>query len=55
VFYKSEKTERWWAEVPSFNSDIDKQILIACTNDDYILASNGDVPERWLRFFQKIN
>ena len=55
VFYKSEKTERWWAEVPSFNSDINKQILIACTNDDYILASNGDVPERWLRFFQKIN
>ncbi len=55
VFYKSEKTERWWAEVPSFNSDINKQILISCTNDDYILASNGDVPERWLKFFQKIN
>jgi len=55
VFYKSEKTERWWAEVPSFSSDINKQILISCTNDDYILASNGDVPERWLKFFQKIN
>ena len=55
VFYKSEKTDRWWVEVPSFKSGADKQILISCTNDDYIEASNGDVPERWLKFFQKIN
>lgn len=55
VFYKSEKTERWWVEVPTFNPNYENHILISCTNDDYILASNGDVPERWLKFFQKIN
>jgi arginase family enzyme len=55
IFYKSEKTDRWWMEVPSFKSDQYKNLLISCTLDDYRNAGNGDVPERWLKAFQKIN
>lgn len=55
IFYKSEKTNRWWAEVPSISRDATKQILISCTYDDYIEAGNGDIPDRWLKTFQKIN
>ena len=55
VFYKSEKTERWWVEVPSINSNSEKRFLISCTYDDYVEAGNGDVPERWLKAFQKSN
>lgn len=55
IFYKSEKTERWWVEVPSFNSNHSKNFLISCTAEDYKNASGGDVPERWLKAFQKIN
>lgn len=55
IFYKSEKTNRWWVEVPSFKSDGYKNLLVSCTSEDYQNASNGDVPERWLKAFQKIN
>jgi len=55
IFYKSEKTERWWMEVPSFKSDFPQNLLVSCTSEDYQRASNGDVPERWLNAFQKIN
>ncbi len=55
IFYKSEKTDRWWMEVPSFKSNRLRNLLVSCTFDDYQNASNGDVPERWLKAFQKIN
>jgi hypothetical protein len=55
AFYNSIKTNRWWLEVPYVNSSSHKQILISCTEEDYLDATNGDVPERWLKTFQKIN
>lgn len=55
VFYKSENTERWWMEVPSFKLEATRNQLISCTYNDYEKACNGDVPERWLKAFQKIN
>ncbi|MFO7828129.1 MAG: arginase family protein [Bacteroidales bacterium] len=55
IFYKSEKTQRWWMQVPSFNQSKVKNLLISCTYYDYQLASKGDVPEKWLKAYQKIN
>lgn len=55
IFYKSEKTNRWWVEVPAIKSNSSKYILISCTYDDYVEAGNGDIPERWLKTFQKLN
>lgn len=55
IFYKSEKTDRWWTEVPSFKTNKIKNLLVSCTFDDYQKASNGEVPDRWLKTFQKIN
>lgn len=42
IFLQSKKTGRWWMQLP------DKQI-IACSYKDYLLASNNEIPERWLR------
>lgn len=42
VFIQSKKTGRWWMQLP------DKK-MIACSYKDYIIASNNEVPERWLR------
>lgn len=42
VFYQSKKTGRWWMQLP------DKK-LIACSYNDYLYASNNEIPERWLR------
>lgn len=53
VFYKSSISERWWMEVPS--SRIHKNLIIACSYEDYRTACNQEIPERWWRAFKKIN
>lgn len=47
VFLQSKKTGRWWMQLP------DKK-LIACSYNDYINASNNEIPERWLRAQERI-
>ena len=42
IFLQSKKTGRWWMRLPD-----DK--YIACSYKDYLLASNNEIPERWLR------
>lgn len=42
VFLQSKKTGRWWMQLP------DKG-FIACSYKDYVVASNNELPERWLR------
>ena len=42
IFLQSKKTNRWWMQLP------DKK-FIACSHDDYMKASNNQIPERWLR------
>lgn len=42
TFLQSRKTNRWWMQMP------DKK-FIACSYNDYLLASQNDIPERWLR------
>jgi formiminoglutamase len=42
IFMQSKKTGRWWMQLP------DKK-LIACSYNDYLFASNNEIPERWLR------
>ncbi len=46
VFLQSKKTGRWWMQI-----DGDK--FIACSKQDYIIASNNDMPERWLRAMER--
>lgn len=52
IFYKSEKTERWWMEIPSIN---DKAHIIPCTYKDYLYATNQEFPEKWMKFYKKLN
>ncbi|HET9057235.1 MAG TPA: arginase family protein [Chitinophagaceae bacterium] len=42
VFLQSKRTGRWWMQMP------DKK-FIACSYSDYVMASNNEIPERWLR------
>ncbi len=46
-FLKSKKTNRWWMKLPN-----DK--FIACTYQDYVTASNNEIPERWLREIERM-
>ncbi len=46
VFLQSKKTGRWWMQLPD-------ERFIACSKLDYIIASNNDMPERWLRAIER--
>ena len=56
VFYKSNKTERWWIEIPFFTNShnkLKKNTLLPCTHDDYLAACNQEFPERWWKAQRK--
>lgn len=46
VFLQSKKTGRWWMQLPD-------ERFVACSKLDYIIASNNDMPERWLRAMER--
>lgn len=46
TFLQSKKTGRWWVQLPEGN-------YIACSHHDYIIASQNDIPERWLRAVER--
>ncbi|POY39095.1 arginase [Solitalea longa] len=55
VFYKSPKTGRWWMQVPFPNNTKNERFyLVPCSYSDYQMASNGEMPDRWWRTFQKL-
>ena len=56
IFYKSDKTARWWIEIPFFNdvnNNLKKQTLLPCSHDEYLSACNQEIPERWWKAQKK--
>ena len=53
IFVTSTVTGRWWLEIPEVK--MGKNHYVACSNTDYLSACSGEIPLRWLYFFQKIN
>lgn len=50
IFYKSNKTGRWWIEIPfltNVNNKLKRITLLPCTNEDYLAACEQEIPERW--------
>lgn len=54
VFYKSNKSGRWWMNVPTEGQKTEKNIQVPCSYEDYLQAMNGDIPETWWHTFQKL-
>jgi len=56
VFYKSNKTDRWWIEIP-FSSNqhnkLKKNTLLPCSHQDYLAACNQEFPDRWWKAQRK--
>ncbi|MGQ7946536.1 formimidoylglutamase [Flavobacterium sp. WC2509] len=56
VFYKSDKTDRWWIEIPfvvSSNNKLKKSTLLPCSYEEYLAACNQEMPERWWKAQRK--
>jgi arginase family enzyme len=55
VFYKSNKTGRWWIEINILSDNKYKRhALIPCTYKDYTEATMQIIPERWYKAMQKM-
>jgi arginase family enzyme len=55
VFYKSNRSERWWMEIKfnnPHNNNI-KKTLLPCNLEDYNMACNGEIPEKWWKAHRK--
>ena len=58
VFYKSNKTERWWIEIPflsNVNNKLKRNTLLPCTHEDYLAACEQEIPERWWKAQRRNN
>lgn len=56
IFYKSNKTDRWWIEIPfeaPGNNKLKRNTLLPCSYEEYVLATNSEVPERWWKAQRK--
>jgi arginase family enzyme len=56
VFHKSDKTDRWWIEIPFIsngNNKLSRNALLPCSYDEYLAACNQELPERWWKAQRK--
>jgi arginase family enzyme len=57
VFYKSPKSDRWWMDVPynsAFSKKYERHLMLPCDYDDYLTATEDELPERWFQTFKKL-
>lgn len=58
IFFKSNRSDRWWMEVPYPTSQkirFERHALVPCTYDDYQLACAEEMPDKWWQTFQKLS
>ncbi|AWI24606.1 formimidoylglutamase [Flavobacterium pallidum] len=56
VFYKSNKTDRWWIEIPfvsTGNNKLKRNTLLPCSYKDYEEACHQELPARWWKAQRK--
>ena len=56
VFYKSDKTDRWWIEIPftvNGNNKLKRNTLLPCSHEEYLVACDQELPERWWKAQRK--
>jgi formiminoglutamase len=57
IFYKSNKSARWWMEVPyppQNDSRYERHHMIPCNKSDYDNAMNNELPDLWWKTYQKL-
>lgn len=58
VFYKSDKSGRWWLEVKYLsrdNSKYERHTLVPCNQEDYKRALENVIPDLWWKTLQKLS
>lgn len=58
IFYKSDKSERWWMDIPypsHAKIKYERHLLVPCSYKDYQTACNNEMPDKWWQTFQKLS
>ena len=57
IFYKSNLSARWWMGVPFKNLDSSNldYYFVACSYEDYEQANKGEIPNKWIKTFNKLS
>jgi hypothetical protein len=58
VFYKSNKSERWWMEVPyppSNGKKYERHHIVPCDWEDYDNAMKNEIPDLWWKTYHKLS
>jgi len=58
VFYKSNKSDKWWMAVPyptNKKLKYERHHLVPCSYKDYQTACNDEMPDRWWETYQKLS
>ncbi len=57
VFYKSEKSDRWWMDVPypiHHKIKYERHQMVPCSYSDYETACKDEMPDKWWQTYQKL-
>lgn len=56
IFYKNTSTDRWWMEIPypKERSQHKGIFMVPCSYSDYQAALNDEIPDRWMKAYQKL-
>jgi arginase family enzyme len=56
TFYKNKMSDRWWMEVPYPKNRIEQEgsFMVPCNYSDYEIALTDEIPDRWIKAFQKL-
>lgn len=57
IFFKSNKSDRWWMEVPyppQEEKKYERHHLVPCNKEDYDRAMNNEMPDLWWKTYQKL-
>lgn len=57
IFFQSKKTDRWWMEVKCSDEirlKYRRHYLVPCSYQDYKLACENEMPDRWWQTYQKL-
>lgn len=57
IFFKSNRSDRWWMEVPyppKEQSKYDRHHMVPCNQSDYENAMKNEMPDLWWKTYQKL-
>ncbi len=57
IFYNSQKSDRWWMEVPirsKHRERYERHHMVPCSYQDYVVACQNTLPDRWWQTYQKL-